>query len=413
MTVSKAKSGIFYGWWVLLLLSLSHFYNAGSFMNGFTAFFNPIIDEFGWTYALVSLAVSFRGLESGLVAPIAGVLVDKFGPKAMILFGTAVMGVGFLFFSHVNNLTTFYAASVVIAIGSSFNSGVATFPAIAGWFKRRTTLAMGLLTAAWGAGGLMVPILVSLIDRFSWRTVLLGISFGTFLLIVPMALGVKNPPRDVPSLKQPTDSEVRASPDGLTTRETLRTREFWLLCAIVLFGNLSGLAILSHQIPYLVSIGISRESAGFTVIIFSLGNIAGRLGLGWLGDILGNRWCLLVAVLTQVTGTFIFAVATSVPQFIPALILLGIGFGGMVPLRPAIQRELFGIKAFGTIGGLFMAFGTLGGIISPVFAGWMYDVGRNYRLAWIILATVTLTTVPLILAIRKSTSAGFEPQAKL
>ena len=201
---AKVRSGIFYGWWILLILSLSHFLNSGSYMHGFTAFFNPILEDFGWSYTLVSLAISFRGLESGIVSPIAGICVDKFGTRATMVFGTAVMGIGFLFFSRINGLATFYIASVIIAIGSSFCSGVSTFAAIARWFKHRRGLAMGLLTAAWGAGGLLIPLLVTLINQYTWRPVLSYIGIGTLLMVIPLALIVKKPPREGYSVEKKT-----------------------------------------------------------------------------------------------------------------------------------------------------------------------------------------------------------------
>ncbi len=404
---SKVKSGIFYAWWVLLICCISMLCNGTSYYYGFTAFFNPIIDNFGWTYALVSLAVSLRGLESGIVTPIAGIIVDKFGSRVTMVIGTVVMGVGFLLFSRVNNLITFYIAAVIVSIGSTFCDGISTFAAVAIWFKKRRTLAMGLLTTAFSAGGLLVPALVWLIAQFTWRKVLLIFGIGTLFLIIPVALVVRNPPAEVNSVEKRTGApKVSQKPDGLTAKETMKTKEFWLLSGTFLFANLAGVAILAHQIPYMVSIGISREAAGLTVIVFTLGNIAGRLGLSWLADIIGNKRCFILALLMKAVGILIFALATNVGQCIPGLILIGLGFGGLVPLRPAIQSELFGIRAFGTVLGLLMAFGAIGSMAAPVFVGWMYDVGKNYRLAWLILAAATLVAVPLILAIRRKASNG-------
>jgi MFS family permease len=399
MPLLRISRRIFYGWWVLVACAVIQFYLGGVFFQGFTALFNPIADEFGWSYAIVSLAFTFRGFEAGVLAPITGILVDKFGTRRLLLTGTIIMAVGFLLFSRVQALWSFYVIFLVMAVGLSLASGVVTMAAVAGWFRKRTSLAMGILTSGFGASGLLVPVLVRLIDQWGWRTTVTVAAIGAGLLCVPLSLLVKPAPANNNSIKK----EIAAPPVSQTpkvggTREILKRKEFWLLSLAIFFGGVAGSAVIVHQIPYLVSIGISRQTAGFLVVVLSLSNVAGRLGFGWLGEFMDKRRCFVIATLIKAAGVLGFALSGTIWQFIPSLIALGFGFGGLIPLRPTLQIQLFGMTAFATVQGLLMVFITLGTIIAPPFAGWMFDVVGSYRPAFVVLAAVTVLAVPMILA---------------
>lgn len=408
MPLAKERGKVFYGWWVVFACSIIHVYTAGTFFSGFTALFNPIVKEFGWSYVIVSLAATFRGVETGVLAPIAGILVDRFGSRKLLLGGVVIMGLGFLFLGSIHTLWSFYSAFAIIAFGFSLASLVVTMTAVAQWFRQRRTLAMGFLATGFAAGGLLVPAVVWIIDQFGWRTATINFGAGMWLLGIPLALVVKSPQDGENSAESGKVSlKVTQKPDELTVKEVLKMKGFWLLSMSILFSWLAGGAITVHQIPYMVSIGISRQTAALMVLVFALSNVTGRLLFGWFGDIFDKRRIFAVAASIKAMGVLAFALATSMGQIIPSMIALGIGQGALVPLRPALQGEFFGTKAFGTVQGLLMTSATVGTVVSPPFAGWMFDSVGSYRPAFLILAVVTLMAVPTILAIPRKASAGF------
>lgn len=399
--LSLKPLNIFYGWWILAACAALHIYTGGTFFYGFTALFNPIVEEFGWTYALVSLAFSFRGFESGVTAPLIGFAVDKLGPKKLILLGIAITGVGFLLFSYVQALWSFYTIFIVLGIGLSFYSPIVTLSAVARWFKKGTSFAMGLLTAGFGVGGLLVPAVVLLLDGIGWRTTMTIFGIGAFLMAVPLVLVLREPGgKDASSRSSQAKKELY----GLTVRETLRTRDFWLLSIAVFFGGVAGLAIIVHQIPYLVSLDMSRATAGVLASILALANVTGRIGFGWLGDHFDKRWAFALAAFLEGVGMLAFALVSGAARFIIPIIALGLGFGGVVPLRGALQVERFGTRAFGSVQGLLMVFITAGSIVAPPFAGWIFDSSGSYRFAFITLALMTFLAVPLAILISRAKS---------
>ena len=118
------KRKIFYGWWMVAAAVIMHFFGGGTFYYGFTVFFNPIRNTFGWTAAITSVAFSLQRLESGILGPVAGFLADKVGPRKMMLCGWSIAGLGFLLMSRINSLWAFYGAFMAIAMGFSFGSFV-------------------------------------------------------------------------------------------------------------------------------------------------------------------------------------------------------------------------------------------------------------------------------------------------
>jgi len=255
----KPRISVFYGWWVLLACAVIQFYLGGTFFQGFSALFNPIQEEFGWTYAAISLAYTFRGFESGIMAPVVGILVDRLGPKRLLIVGVVVAALGFWLFSQVQALWSFYLIFVLMALGLSFASGVVTMTAVASWFEKRRGLAMGILTSGFGASGMMMPLVVQLVDGVGWRQAVVFFAIGAAGIGIPLSLVVRDRPQE--RARVPAEGPNRtttAAPEGMSVKQVLGTRDFWLLSLAILFGGVAGSAVILHQMPYLDSVGISR-----------------------------------------------------------------------------------------------------------------------------------------------------------
>jgi sugar phosphate permease len=185
---------IFYGWWVVFACFLIAFYVSGTVMFGFTAFLEPIAEEFGWSYTKVSFAASLRGLELGIFAPVMGFLVDRFGPRRLLFLGTLSIGSGFIFLSLTSTLGMFYGSFVLIGIGTSACMGTVLAPAVANWFRKDVGKALGIMSCGIGAGGILLPLITLLIDLYQWRTTFVILGFGIMLIGLPLSLIVRHRP---------------------------------------------------------------------------------------------------------------------------------------------------------------------------------------------------------------------------
>jgi sugar phosphate permease len=417
----KNGNRLFYGWWIV---AASSFYNLlvnGSFYIGFTAFFDPLRREFGWTSAQTALGVSLQRLESAAAAPLIGLIFDRVGPRKIILPGMIVAGGGLVMMSDVQSLGWYYAAFLTIAVGLSVSWLGPPMYTVSNWFIRKRSSALAILMAGSGLGGLLVPLLVLLIDRVGWRTSIMTVGIVYIAVSVPLAVLLKHRPEDhgmlpdgdapggadtAPHDFPPASENSPGDNTGRTEinfglREAVGTRAFWLISLSLTLSQFVMTAVFVLEMPHLENIGISREVAGVTVTFTTLISLAGSLLGGFLGDTLKKTHLLAAAIALQSLGLMILANIHQTWHLAPFLLIYGIGFGATVPLRPALIADYFGRINIGAILGLVMSIILLGSVLSPLVAGWFCDVYGNYRGIFSIYAVALLTGAPAVLAARR------------
>ncbi|MFH1640047.1 MAG: MFS transporter [Chloroflexota bacterium] len=410
--LNKRLRGIFYGWWIVGACFLLHFLTGGTVVYGLAAFFNPIIKEMGWTRAQISFAFAMRSIEGGLVQPFVGFFVDRIGTRKCIFAGMIIMSLAFLLMSRISSLSIFYASTFLLAFGGTLSSGIPQQSAVANWFRRRRSLCIGLLTAGTGLSGIMAPVMVLLINSYGWRQTLVFISPLILIIGIPLSFLIRHRPEPYGYLpdgdkaeeqvagdtRTGTSGHARAfSEEGLTVKECLKTRTFWLLMGAQLFVGFASQAIQVHAIPYLTGMGITENIAALTITGITITSLIGRLGFSFLGDIYDKKRLLMIAFAMETIGIFIFASIRSPLMIIPFIIFYAPGFGAPIPLIPSIQADCFGTKNFASIRGLGAFSYTIPGIAGPFLAGWLYDLLGNYDLAFIILAVLCTFSIPIIM----------------
>ena len=397
-------SKIFYGWWVVFACFLISTYVVGSANYNFTAFFEPIALEFGWSYTLISIAASIRGLEQGFFAPLVGVLVDRYGARTLLLCGTLAIGIGFIMLSLTNSLTMFYSATVVQSLGYSACAATVMTTVGANWFKQDLGKALAIISSGAGAAGLLVPVSIFLINSFQWRSAFIILGFGMWLLGIPLSLIVRGKPEQYGYFPDGKTSDTQSislnSPDKeVNLKEALKTRVFWHLSFAEAIRLMAIIALLTHIIPYLSSLDIPRSRAALVTTSITVLSIIGRLVFGWLGDNFNRYNVLALAYFLSGVSLLIFAYAQVTWTILFFLILFPLSWGAP-PLRGAILRESFGRASLGSILGIMGAIGTVARILGPTLAGWTYDNFGSYHLIWLFYAGAFAVAVLLTLTIK-------------
>jgi len=396
---------IFYGWWVVGACFFISLYTGGVIFYGFTAIFEPLVDQFGWSYTQISLAASLRGLESGLLAPLVGVLVDRWGPRRLLFSGAIITGLGLMLLSHTTSLGTFYGSFVVVAIGMSTCSGTVLMTAVANWFRRKIGIATGIMICGYGFSGLLVPVMVNLIDRYEWRMAIAILAIGMVAICLPLSLLVRHKPeqygyqpdgavyKDVKSNDYPLPT--KSAELNIKAKQAIKSRTFWHITLAILCQAAIVSTMTAHVMPYLSSIGITRAKSSLIASVIPLTSIGGRIGLGWLGDRLEKKRLMAGAFAMICGGLLCFGFATSESNLllIPFLILYSIGYGGNMTLRASILSEFFGRSNFGAIHGFVIGIMMLGSIAGPPLAGWVFDKWHNYQPIWFALAGLAVAAI--------------------
>jgi MFS family permease len=403
---------VFYGWWIVGACLLISMYTAGVVFFGFTAIFEPIANEFGWSYTKVSFAASIRGLETGFLVPLVGLLVDRLGPRKLLFAGATIIGLGLLLLGRINSLTMFYGVFILIAAGMSTCTGVVLQTVVGNWFRGKVSIATGIVVSGVALGGLLVPLVTRIIDIFEWRAAMAILGLGAWGILLPLSLLVRHKPEQYGYLP---DGDVNGKPvssEGVTlaqstggqigVRQALKSRAFWHISLGLACHYLAINAVTTHVMPYLSTIGIARSTSSLVAGAIPLTSIFGRLSFGWFGDRFDKRWVTALGFALASLGMLFFGYAATVGTWvlIPFLILFGIGYGGPVPMLSALMREYFGRVRLGTILGLAMGVGWLGGIVGPPLAGWVFENFGSYQGAWfasaglVIAGMVSLVTIP-------------------
>jgi len=433
LRLARQRGEGFYGWWIVSIAAILNGYGAGVNFYGFSVFFNPLREEFGWSRAATAGVFSLSRLEGAPLGPLIGWLIDKVGSKKMMVTGLAITGAGFMSMYFIQSLWMFYLIyGVFIATGFSMGFFQAPQAMVTNWFLRKRSRALAYLAIGAGVGGaVMVPVMGQFMGVVGWRWT--AVSVGALMWVggIPLALTLTHRPEDVgqvpDGLLAPAKSRAADDPEVVvstplqrteaaeadepefTVGQAVRTSSFWLLLLAMSFRSAILSSIVVHQIAHLEDIGIARHTAESALGFMILLSIPGRALFGWVGDRVSKQYLLAVASVLQGIGIFILANATGLAYVWPFLLIYGLGYGGAIPLTQALRADLFGRKAFATIGGIIMPATTVGAVLGPIFAGYMYDVTGSYRIAFYTFVVLILLSGLTFLFVRTPKPPAAEP----
>jgi MFS family permease len=410
------RKKLFYGWWVVLATNIICMFGYGTWLYSFGVFFKPMAEEFGWTRAMTSGAYALRSVEGGIASPIVGWAVDKYGSRIMILIGGVIAGAAFVMMPAVNSLLGFYLIyGVVLSAGMSAMLYLPAWTVIAKWFNRRLSLAMAVLSVGAGIGGLIcAPLAAVLITHFGWRTAFVVMGVFIWCVVIPLAFVVRERPEDMGLLPDgdsagkppPAAGSLWAHAGGMapiaggntdyTLKQALNSSAFWFLALAFFFQGMAHSTVTVHTVPALTDAGIPMEQAAFSIGLLTLVSIIGRLAFGILGDHIEKRYLFMVSYTMMGGGMLVLMNADTMGMVWLFIFLFGIGFGGNIPLMPAIRADYFGRSALGKIQGVMNPVMMIAGAAGPIVAGHLFDTTGTYRVAFLITGLMTFLAAAAI-----------------
>jgi MFS family permease len=388
--VSPARS-----WRLILSIWLTLGVAFGLYFS-FPVFYVALLEEFGWSRGVAAGAFSLSAIVQGVLSPLVGALVDRVGPRRVMLGGGVLLGVSYLLGGWITTLWHLYLVTGVLAAGGACAVGwVPCAALLSRWFARRQGSVMGLAFSGMGVGILVLgPLAQWLITNHGWRQAYFLIGAGTIAALVPLAwFGIRDrPPAPVIGAADSARAAVTVSPTmvetgGIDLRGALGTRAFWALFLAYLFTPLAVFPVVTHQVAFAVDQGWPRQ---FVAGIFGLTgfmSVVGRIVFGFAADRIGRAQSASLSYACTALGTLALLSLErwhhGASLYVYAL-LFGAGFGARGPIITAMASELFPGRQFGRIYGALSLGNGIGGALGPWLGGVIFDVTGSYRVAFLL-----------------------------
>ena len=372
--------------------------------QAFGAYVAILSEERGWSKTALSGAAALQSVESAIMGPALGWLLDRFGPRSMIRIGIVVFALGFMAMSQVDSINGFYVSAVLLAIGASLGGYFPLSVALIQWFERYRARAISIMSMGLALGGLALPLIAWSMQNFGWRAT--AFSSGVLALVIglPLATVIRRRPQDhgetidglpVAALA-PRTSQATIARDGphhepgeFTVRQALRTRAFWLLALGHAFALLVVTSVNVHGITHMKEgLGYSVQQAAMVILVLTIGQVAGVLLSALIGDRFEKRVLSALCMLGHATGLLLLTYATHPAEVVAFALVHGVAWGLRGPFMQAMRADYFGRNAIGMILGLSAVVVALGQIAGPMVAGMLADLTGNYRLGFTVLALV-------------------------
>jgi sugar phosphate permease len=368
--------------------------------QAFGAYFSALVDERGWSKTALSGAAAMQPMESALLGPVLGWIVDRFGPQGMIRIGIVAFGVGFMVLSQIESLAGFYTAFVIIALGSSLCGFFPINVAIIHWFQIYRARALSSVGLGLALGGIAVPLIAWSIQNQGWRVT--AFASGVIAIIAGWPLA-RQFHRNPAAIGETVDGLPVAAPlaagagDGaaapvelqeeFTARQALRTQAFWFIALGHGFALLVVYAVNVHAITHMKQgLGYSLAEASVVITLMTAAQIGGVLLGWWLGDRFDKRRVAALCMLMHCGGLLMLTYAQGFAMLAGFALLHGGAWGLRGPFMQAMRADYFGRRSIGMILGLsslIIVFGQIGG---PMIAGLLADATGSYLAGFTLLA---------------------------
>ncbi|HEY5898651.1 MAG TPA: MFS transporter [Burkholderiales bacterium] len=402
---------LFYGWYMVGAGSALQFLQAGLMTQSFGAYVAVLQAERGWSKTALSGAAALMQFESAILGPVLGWFLDRFGPQGIIRLGIFVFGCGLMLLSQTDSLGGFYAAFLVVALGSSLCGFFPLNVALINWFERWRARALSSMSIGLALGGISVPLVAWSLQTFGWRATSFASGVIAIVVGVPLAMVIKRRPEDhgetvdgLPPKTPETTAEYRAlqAQRDFTAREALRTPAFWLLSLGHGFALFVVHAVSVHSITHMKQgLGYTLEQASLVYTLLTLAQIGG-VAIGWLiGDRYEKRLIAATCMVAHMVALLLLTYATHVAMVLAFALLHGAAWGLRGPFMQAIRADYFGRSAIGMILGISLMIIVVGQVGGPMIAGILADATGNYRVGFTILALLAgLGSLFFVLATR-------------
>lgn len=361
-------------------------------------YLQPMSAATGWSRAGISGAMTIGFIVMGVAGFGWGVLSDRIGPRPVVMVAAVLLGAGLLLAAQAPNLLVFQIAygGLIGASGGAFFAPLIS--ATVGWFQTRRGLAVSLVSIGGGVAPMIVsPIATILIETYGWRFAMSAIGITALVLLLPISLLVRRPPITEES---PRTAAVPASRAGFLPKgalEALKTPPFIVLAVTFFFCCGAHSGPIFHTVSYAIFCGAAPLAATSIYSVEGVAGLFGRVICGYLADRYGVKKVIVGGLALQAVGIYSYIYVSQLPHFYALAVVLGIVYGGVMPLYSVLAREYFSQSVMGTVLGAASLTSSLGMALGPVGGGWIFDTFGTYH--WLYIASAALGVAAAAMAL--------------
>ncbi len=364
---------------------LSLFALVGFAFYGLPFFFDFMTKEYGWSRTVITSGNAVGKLLVGpLFGFIAGWLIDKYGPRRLMMAGVLMMGTALIGLSFADSLPLFYLFYIFNALGYVCGGPLPCQVLISRWFDKNRGKAMGIAYLGIGAGGAVVPLMAAGLEKYyGWHTSLAILGIMVIVIAFPMVFFIRGA-----SATKTIQSGVKE--EAVPIRKILTNRNFYLLaigsmCAIGVVGGIN-----QHLKLFLRDINYSQMQAARVISLVLLSSLIGRVFMGWLADLMKRKYVMILIYMIVACAIPLLLVPDFPGRIYIFAVIFGIGLGGDYMIIPLMAGDLFGIKALGRTMGIILVADGIAESLFPMLLGRLHDIHSNYTMGFIILICVAL-----------------------
>ena len=377
--------------YIIVTAFLSLLAIVGFTLYGLPLFYDFWVKEFGWTREVVT-----RGNAIGkiVVAPlfgfIAGWMIDRYGPRRLMISGVILTGIALIGLSLMSSLFEFYSFYILIALGYVIGGPLPCQVLISRWFDKNRGKAMGIAYLGIGSGFVLVPQITSRLDmHFGWHTAIIVLGILVMLIALPFSFFVKDPSNSQQSRPE--------SQPQISVKEILIDRNFYILA----FGSMCSIAAVGgtnqHLKLYLRDINYSQMQIANIISLVGFSSLAGRVIMGWLADIFSRKNVMILIYILVGSAIPLLLMPEFTGRIYLFAVVFGLGLGGDYLIIPLVAGDLFGVKILGRVMGIILVADGIAEATSPWMVGALYNYAtKSYAVGFIVLICIALAGAVII-----------------
>jgi MFS family permease len=393
---------ISYGWAIVGIGIVVTCFGMGAMLS-LSVFLQPMAQTMGWSRTGVSTAATVNWLCMGLGAFLWGWLSDRYGTRVVVLIGGVLLGLGLVSASRATTLGEFqllFGVLVGLASGSFYTPLTATTTR---WFTENRSLAVALVSAGVGLGSTTVgPLARYLITTYDWRVAMFVIGNLSWLVIIPMALLVREPGAAAAG----APGALGAGGREMTAGQALRTPQFAAIALAYFCCCAAHSGPIFHMVTHAIDRGITAMAAVTVLSVAGLASLGGKIVCGLVADRVGAKRTLVVGLAIQAMAVTLYVFTRDLASFYALSVMFGFAYGGVMPLYAILVREYFGARIMGTAFGAVALVSTLGMAIGPPVGGWLFDNYGSYSWLYMSSFAIGLAAVAIAATFRPPTTVG-------